>query len=152
MNVVVWVREGVWPAAVDAARELTGDDDRVTLAHVLDPAIAAGAHGAYAGLLGRGGRPHRGRPDPGDVVEAAVVAAAEEIMAAARERFGRPVTTVFRRGRIEREIVAACEGLDLLVVARDGDVDRAGPKSLGPAGRFVVDHAPCRVLLVWPGP
>lgn len=146
MNVLVWVREGVWPAAVDAAAELAGDDDTLTLVHALDPAIAAGAHGAYAGLLGRGRR-----PDPGDAVEAAGVAAAAELMAAAGERLGRPAETVFRSGRVEREIVAACAGTDLLVVARDGDVGRPGPKSLGPASRFVVDHAPCRVLLVWPG-
>jgi hypothetical protein len=36
------------------------------------------------------------------------------------------------------------------VLARDGDRSRLGPHSLGPAARFVVDHAPCRVLLVWP--
>jgi hypothetical protein len=36
------------------------------------------------------------------------------------------------------------------VVARDGDHSRLGPKSLGHATRFVVDHAPCAVLLVWP--
>jgi hypothetical protein len=36
------------------------------------------------------------------------------------------------------------------VVARDGDRSRLGPASLGPATRFVVDHAPCPVLLVWP--
>lgn len=146
MNVLVWVREGVWAAAIDAARELAGDGDQVTLVHVLDPAIAAGAHGAYAGLLGRGGR-----QDPGPAVEAAAVAAESELMAAARERFGRPAEIVFRRGRVEHEVVAACAGRDLLVVARDGDVRRAGPKSLGPPGRFVVDHAPCRVVLVWPG-
>ena len=39
--------------------------------------------------------------------------------------------------------------MDLLVLARDGDHSRLGPHSLGPAARFVVDHAPCRVLLVW---
>jgi hypothetical protein len=39
--------------------------------------------------------------------------------------------------------------MDLLVLARDGDHSRLGPRSLGPAARFVVDHAPCRVLLVW---
>ena len=55
-----------------------------------------------------------------------------------------------RRGRLEREVVAAAEGADLLMVARDGDDARLGPKSLGPASRFVVDHAPCPVLLVWP--
>jgi len=41
--------------------------------------------------------------------------------------------------------------MDLLVLARDGDRSRAGPASLGPGARFVVDHAPCQVLLVWPG-
>ena len=40
---------------------------------------------------------------------------------------------------------------DLLVMARDGDRSRLGPKSLGKAARFVVDHAACPVLLVWPG-
>jgi hypothetical protein len=36
------------------------------------------------------------------------------------------------------------------VVARDGDRSRLGPHSLGHATRFVVDHAPCDVLVVWP--
>ncbi|MFD5466969.1 hypothetical protein ACFWIQ_29700 [Kitasatospora sp. NPDC127059] len=31
-----------------------------------------------------------------------------------------------------------------------GDPAHPGPHSLGPATRFVVDHAPCAVLLVWP--
>lgn len=47
-------------------------------------------------------------------------------------------------------MVAAAEGADLLMVARDGDRARLGPHSLGRAGRFVVDHAPCPVLLIWP--
>ena len=34
--------------------------------------------------------------------------------------------------------------------ARDGDRTHLGPRSLSPATRFVVDHAPCPVLLVWP--
>jgi nucleotide-binding universal stress UspA family protein len=46
--------------------------------------------------------------------------------------------------------VAAADGADLLVLARDGDRSRLGPHSLGPQARFVVDHAPCQVLLVWP--
>jgi nucleotide-binding universal stress UspA family protein len=37
------------------------------------------------------------------------------------------------------------------VLARDGDRARLGPKSLGKTTRFVVDHAACPVLLVWPG-
>src|SRR5215469_13640496 len=69
---------------------------------------------------------------------------------AAAGRLGRPCTTDERHGRAEREVVAAAEGAGLLILARDGDDTRLGPKSLGPASRFVVDHAPCPVLLVWP--
>ncbi|GGN95285.1 hypothetical protein GCM10011579_095680 [Streptomyces albiflavescens] len=46
--------------------------------------------------------------------------------------------------------MAAAEGADLLILARDGDRTHLGPRSLGPASRFIVDHAPCPVLLVWP--
>jgi nucleotide-binding universal stress UspA family protein len=49
-------------------------------------------------------------------------------------------------------VVAASAQADLLIVARDGDRARLGPKSLGKATRFVVDHAACPVLLVWPEP
>ncbi len=42
-----------------------------------------------------------------------------------------------------------CADAQLLVLARDGG-PQLGPKSLGPRGRFVVDHAPCAVALVWP--
>ncbi|MBV8998550.1 MAG: hypothetical protein JO304_05795 [Solirubrobacterales bacterium] len=61
----------------------------------------------------------------------------------------RPARIESRRGRIEREVVAACDGADLLILARDGE-PRLGPKSLGKHTRFVVDHVPCQVLLVWP--
>jgi hypothetical protein len=57
---------------------------------------------------------------------------------------------VAQRGRVEREVVEACAGADLLVLARDGEL-RLGPKSLGPRTRFALDHAPCQMLLVWPG-
>ena len=44
-------------------------------------------------------------------------------------------------------MIAAREGADLLVLARDGG-PHPGPKSLSPRTRFVVDHATCAVLLV----
>jgi hypothetical protein len=46
-------------------------------------------------------------------------------------------------------VVQAARGADLLILARQGA--GAGPRSLGKAARFVVDHAACPVLLVWPG-
>jgi hypothetical protein len=53
-------------------------------------------------------------------------------------------------GRVERQVVEAAAGVDLLVCTRDGDRYRLGPCSLGSATRFVVDHAPRAVLLAWP--
>lgn len=140
MKIVVWINEGTWEACVDAARDLGGD---VVLVHVLDPALAAAVRDARAGLLGRGGSvdPAFGR---------AAEDAEEALFDAAARRLGRPCSRERRRGRPEREVVAACAGSDLLVLARDGDHSRLGPASLGKATRFVVDHAPCRVLLVWP--
>ncbi|MBK7820987.1 MAG: hypothetical protein IPJ61_07895 [Tessaracoccus sp.] len=47
-------------------------------------------------------------------------------------------------------MTAAAAGADYLILGRDGDMKRLGPRSLGRETRFVVDHAPCTVLLVWP--
>jgi nucleotide-binding universal stress UspA family protein len=144
VSTLVWVTEGTWQAAVDAARTLAPPDAEFTLLHVTGGEVAHAAHGAFAGLLGRGGR------DPGDRLEELGRAATEDLLRAAEERLDRPVTIVRRQGRVEREVVEAAEGADLLICARDGD-RRLGPRSLGPAARFVVDHAPCPVLLAWPG-
>lgn len=146
--VVVWIAEGTWQACVDAARTHVPRDADVVLLHVRSPDVAGAAHGAYAGLLGRGHHPAR---DPGTRLEHLAAEAADALLAAAAERLGRPCSRVERVGRAEREVVDAVDGADLLVLARDGDLTHRGPRSLGPAGRFVVDHAACPVLLVWPG-
>ncbi|WP_030231296.1 universal stress protein [Streptomyces sp. NRRL S-350] len=148
MTVVVWITEGTWPACVDAARAHAPQGAEIVLLHVSGQDVPGAAHGAFAGLLGRG---HRER-DPGTRVEALAATSARDLLRAAAERLGRPCTHVERAGRVEREVVAAADGAELLVLARDGDRTRLGPHSLGPATRFVVDHAPCPVLLVWPEP
>jgi len=147
MEVLVWIAEATWTATVDAARAWVPDGAQVALLHVTGDDAAAAAHGAFAGLLGRGYS--RGR-DPGEQVAALSASAADELLSAAAARLGRPATRLSRRGRIEREVVHAADGADLLICARDGDRSRLGPHSLAPATRFVVDHAPCPVLLVWP--
>jgi nucleotide-binding universal stress UspA family protein len=60
-----------------------------------------------------------------------------------------------RQGRPEREIVnAAAEWrADLVVICSRAEFDHRpmiGPKSVGHTARFVLDHAPCPVLLVRP--
>lgn len=151
MRVLVWLVEGGWAAGLDAAIGLAPADADFTLLHVLPPDVEELAHGAFSGLLGRG----HADPDPGDRLASIGAASEQALLDAAAERAeraGRPVQVLRRHGRPEREVVAAAVDFDLLVVSRDGDRSRLGPKSLGPPTRFVVDHAPCPVLLVWPEP
>ncbi|RKN39301.1 universal stress protein [Streptomyces hoynatensis] len=148
MAVVVWIVEGTWRACVAAAREHVPENCRIVLLHVSAEEVPGAARGAYAGLLGRG-HPER---DPGPRVAGLASSAARELLAAAAGELGRPCTRSERAGRVEHEVVAAADGAELLILARDGDREHLGPRSLGPASRFVVDHAPCPVLLVWPGP
>jgi nucleotide-binding universal stress UspA family protein len=145
MRVVVWIAAETWRPAVDAARALAPADAEIVLVYVTGEEAAA-ARGAYAGLLGRG------RPDldPGRRMEQAAGAAATELFEAVAERLDRPCQRVQRSGRPEPEVIAAAAGADLLILVRDGDRSRPGPRSLGHASRFIVDHATCPVLLVWP--
>lgn len=144
--VVVWLTEETWRATVDAAAAAAPADAAVVLLHVVDVRVEEALHGAYGGLLGR----HRRSRDPGDAVGRVAAGAGADLLAAASARLGRPARHDMREGLVEREVVAACEGAALLVCARDGERSRLGPKSLGRYTRFVVDHAPCAVLLVWP--
>jgi nucleotide-binding universal stress UspA family protein len=143
-SIVIWIREGTWRATVDAALRLAPSPARFTLLHVTSPAAADAAHGAYRGLLGRGGH------DPGERLEALASASAADLIEAAARRLGRECERREIQDDTERAVVAASAHADLLIVARDGERSRLGPKSLGRATRFVVDHAACPVLLVWP--
>jgi nucleotide-binding universal stress UspA family protein len=68
-------------------------------------------------------------------------------------RYLQGAETLMREGRSEREIVncAAEWHADLIVLCPRSSSDRnviLGPKSVGHVARFVLDHAPCPVLLV----
>ncbi|MCB0947679.1 MAG: universal stress protein [Mycobacterium sp.] len=148
-RVVAWLCEGTWPAVVDtvaATRSSMNPTPDVVLLYVLDSQVSEAVHGAFSGLLGRGMRDR----DPGTAVNEAARVAAAELLDAARRRLGGAAESLVRTGRIEREVVAACADAELLVCARDGDRSQLGPHSLGHHTRFVVDHAPCAVLLIWP--
>jgi hypothetical protein len=146
LKVLAWITEGGWEACVDETAALVPADADVTLLCVPSAEVEEVAAGGRAGLLGR-----RPPPSPGPAWDEVADEAAAALLADARERLGRAAATEVRHGRVEHEVVAACAGADLLVLARDGDDARLGPRSIGRHGRFVVDHAPCRVLLVWPG-
>ena len=143
-SVYIWVAEGTWRATVDAALDLAPAGSVFTLLHVTPGEVPDAVRGAYAGLFGRAGH------DPAIRLEQMAAASAGELLGAAADRLGRPCERLDVQGRAERAVVAASAQADLLIVARDGDRSRLGPKSLGKTTRFVVDHAPCPVLLVWP--
>jgi nucleotide-binding universal stress UspA family protein len=144
MRAVVWISEGTWKACTDHARALLPAEADVTLLYVAPSDVGELAVGGREGLGRRG-------PDPAPVLRAISDQEANDLLLAAQARVGRPARAVVRRGRAEREVVGECANADLLVLARDGRPP-PGPKSLGPRIRFVVDHAPCGVMLVWPAP
>ena len=146
VRALVWIVEDTWEATIDEAAAYLPADAEVTILHVADSEPEGIASAARHGLLGR----HPSPPPPRQALHAISEQAARQLLDDARARLGRAAGLCARRGRIEREVVAAAEAADVLVLARDGDRKHLGPRSLGPAARFVVDHAPCPVLLVWP--
>jgi len=148
VRVVLWLVEGTWQGCVDAAAASIPPDARVALLYVTPSDVPEVAEAAAGGLLGRA-FPRR---PPQQQFHNVAEEAATGLLTAAAERLGRQdVELLRRRGKVEREVVVAvAQGVDLLVAARDGDRSHLGPRSLGPTTRFVVDHAPCAVLLVWP--
>lgn len=142
MHVLLWIAPGTWPAVVAAARERPASDE-IALVCADDPGDSL-APGALGGLMGRGRRP----PHP----EAATVTGAEAaaLLEQARSALGRECAARVAHGPTERVITAAAADADLLILARDGDRSRLGPHSLGRHARFIIDHAPCTVQLLWP--
>lgn len=148
MRALVWITESSWQACVDQARALLPAAAEVTLLHVApSDAERLAAHPGPERL----GRHRTPRHHPEHQVHEIAASEAQALLQAARERLGRDAETIARRGRIERDVLEVSEDFDLLVLARDGKPQRE-PKSIGHDARFVVDHAGCAVLLVWPQP
>jgi len=123
------------------------DDATTGIVHVIDDAASHQMELLAAHLPGHD-RPQRPRPGLREAERHGADALVDEAVAA----FGRSAETAIIRGRPGHEIVAtaADRAADLIVVgARAADVRvAAGPHSLGHTARFVVDHAPCPVLLI----
>jgi nucleotide-binding universal stress UspA family protein len=144
MRVLVWIVEETWKATVTAAAAFLPADAEITLLHVTTRDAETVAREARHGLLGR---PRRTTDESLDTISEQ---SARELLADAQAALGREATLDARSGQVEREVIAAADTADLLVLARDRDAARAGPRSLGPTVRHVVDNGPCNVLLVWP--
>jgi nucleotide-binding universal stress UspA family protein len=143
VKVLAWVTESGWAACVDAVATL--HDAEVTLLHVASEEPVQASAGALAGLLGR----HRRGPELEARLEGVAGEAAEALLRDAAARLADPAARqVAARGRPETVVIEAAREADLLVVVRD--TRDLGPRSIGHATRFVIDHAPCRLLLAWP--
>jgi nucleotide-binding universal stress UspA family protein len=139
--IVVWMNPATaWESAVDAVAHLTCTE--VTLLLVTEGG-ADPAAGTFTGLLGPAGN------EPGEAFAGIEEDQAAALFDEAEARMGRPVRRRWERGTAQEVVVAAAGDADLLVCVRDGET--TGPGSLGPVTRYVVDHSPCGVLLVWPG-
>jgi nucleotide-binding universal stress UspA family protein len=148
MRALVWIVEDSWETTVAEAAAFLPADAEITLLHAASTEAETVARAARHGLLGRPPPPPRGAAR--EPLRAISEQAAHELLADAQRVLGRPARREARRGDVEHEVVAAAEHMDILVLARDGDLRRVGPHSLGPQARYVVDHVRCRVLLVWP--
>jgi nucleotide-binding universal stress UspA family protein len=140
VRALVWIVEDTWEATVAEAGALLPGETEVTLLHVAPAGVEALAH-----------PPRLGRRHPPPPIRPIADEAARALLEEAAARLARPARTLALRGHVEHVVVEAAREADLLVLARDGGHAHPGPHSIGHAARFVVDHAPCRVLLVWPG-
>jgi nucleotide-binding universal stress UspA family protein len=144
MRALLWIVEDSWRATVAASAVLLPEGADITILHVRATEAESVARGALHSLLGR---PHQ---SPAQSLETISEEGQQQLLVEAQARLGRDARVEARTGRVAREVVAAAQDADLLLMARDGARTQAGPRSLGPTARFVVEHARCAVLLIWP--
>jgi nucleotide-binding universal stress UspA family protein len=133
MRVLAWITEGGWEACVDAVAAL--DATEVTLLYVATVDVPGPRGRRHEQVLSR--------------MSELAAEAAGALLEDAEERLGRSAEKVVSSGMAENAVMDAAADAALLVVVRDSR--HPGPHSFGHAARFVVDHAPCNVVLVWPG-
>lgn len=131
MRVLAWITEGGWEAAIDAVATLHASE--VTLVHV-----------DTVDLPGRGFRHEQVMERMHALAGEAALALLED----AEERLGRTTDKRAESGAAETVVYELAQAHDVLVVARDGR--HIGPHSIGHDQRWVIDHAPCAVLIAWP--
>ena len=144
MVAVVWITESTWEACIEQARSVIPDDAEVRLVHVSPSDVEDLVEEGVGGLLGR-----RPAPPPQRAVRTIAAHEAQALLEQARTRLSRPAALLALHGHPERELLRVCADADLLLLARDREL-RLGPKSLSHETRFIVDHSPCALLLIWP--
>jgi len=133
--------------------EVIGSRHDLHLLHVID---TGPRHTMQEFLYGPGQLHRTPPPDRVMPLDAAEQAAGEAVMDEARreaEQVGFRVQTEVQRGRPEQIITRAAHlwGCQLIALRASEGTEgrpRIGPESVGHTARFVLDHAPCDVLLL----
>jgi nucleotide-binding universal stress UspA family protein len=129
------------------ATMLRADALTIGLIYVTDTGPHAGLERQRERFLRPPGLP----PERREQIREAEIASAQDILDEAERAFA-GAERLHRTGRPEREIVNAAAAWDadlILICPRSvyGKEPAIGPKSVGHVARFVLDHAPCPVLL-----
>jgi hypothetical protein len=132
LKLLAWITEGGWEACVDAAAAF--DAGEVTLLYVENVDLPGPRGHRYERVAAR--------------MRALADEAANALLEDAQERLGREARRVIMRGQAEELVMGAAAAHDALVVSRDGR--HLGPHSIGHSQRWVIDHAPCTVVMAWP--
>ncbi len=140
MRALVWIIEDTWQATVAQAAAFLPSDAEITLLHVASTEPETVALAARRGLPGR----HPPRDAEPQSLPAISEQSAKQLLADAQTLLGRPATLQALRGRVKHEVVAAAESIDVLVLARDGDREWLGPRSLGPDARLSSTTPPAK--------
>jgi nucleotide-binding universal stress UspA family protein len=142
--------DGTNSAQIAKATGMLAEDLTVALLHVID----TGPRRDMDRLRERFFRPPAHHLPHEREIRETEKASAEDILSAGQQHFAH-AEIIRREGRPEREIVnkAAEWQADVVVIcarAEYGQKADLGPRSIGHVARFVLDHAPCPVLLIRP--
>ena len=136
---------------VHDALAFVGDVDYLALVHVIDDRPRHGVE-AQRGLLRRISSDRQREIELAEEAAGRVTLSEAESAVSSTGKQTAAIETRLERGKPEQHIVALARQLQVDLVALrtreypDG-FPRIGPPSVGHTARFVVDHAPCPVLL-----
>ena len=154
MRVICAIGQRGGPELIKRLIEIVGNEAECLLLHVIDTGPRHDWKDFLRGPLHP--RPHHDQlPHERAIIaagEAASRAVIEEAMQAA-QRFGLKATEIIREGQPEKIIIQVAREMEVTLIAiwaREGRAGhpRIGPAALGHTARFVIDHAPCDVLLL----
>jgi nucleotide-binding universal stress UspA family protein len=142
------------PELIRRMLEVIGPQHELHLLHIID----TGPRRTFDEYLHRPGPLHHPPPPPSheaqiDEAEQEAGKAALEEASQAAERAGFHIQTDIQRGKPEQIIVQSAYSWQcelIAIQASEGTQGRPhiGPESVGHTARFVLDHAPCDVLLL----